>query len=70
MTTLVLILVFYIIPLIYFLKVAYDEEDGMFILLGVIPALNFLTFFLIITVEGRTKLIKCSTKLIKWIKYR
>lgn len=63
MLDLILIVIFYIFPMIYFLKVAYIEEDGMFVLFAVIPALNFIVLFFIITIEG-------STKLIKWIKYR
>lgn len=65
MTDLLLIVIFYILPMLYFFKVAYEEEDGAFIAIALVPALS-LACLLIVTL---LYLVVNDEKLIKRIKY-
>lgn len=52
----------YLLGLAFCFKLAFDDEEGMFILIGLILFLNFFVSVLFIFVEF-------NNKLIKWIKY-
>lgn len=58
MIDVILIVVFYLMPLVFFWKRGYDEEEGMFILIGLIPFLNLLFTLLIVVVEGSEWVIR------------
>lgn len=57
------ITVLYIVPLVFCMKKAYEDDEGVFVLIGVIHLVNFSFMFIDFTVRG-------SETVIKKIKYR
>lgn len=66
MLDLILIVIFYILPMICCFRVAYNLEMGLFVILGFVPAWNLLVLVVYLLV----KVCNSLDKLIKRIKYR